>query len=237
MGLGMRTLVGTAILGLILAFQIDVIPVSAKVRATRLPQQVYAIYPEPFGTSNAYTGIYQVHWDAEPFGMKAGPCANSLTELTNEPVYYPQWINFNSRDFIELGIAFPCQGQRFWYGAYRDLNGFHTIFTDLIHTPPLGQENVYQMFRISEFWNFHTNEFEQPSMFWNAVGNNASLGMEVWRAEAYSQYITHHTLNKTISEQPWVPWNGVPVADSGMCSVAITPSSFKEKRPFSGTGC
>jgi len=66
-------------------------------------------------------------------------------------------------------------------------------------------------------------------MFWNAVGNNASLGMEVWHAEAYSQYITHHTLNKTISEQPWVSWNGVPIADTGMCSVPITPSSFQEK--------
>lgn len=218
-----------------IALSLTLVVSSTPARATPLNPQVYAMYVEPYGQSVAYTGVHNEHWEEEPFGLLPPGCG---LNFTSEPVYRTQHVIFNSYSWVELMIVFACQGSRFWAGMYHDFNGNHLLFKETTLLPQLGRDNYYSLWRWAEFWNFDVNNVHLGGLPWNAVGNSIDVQLEVFRAEVYSQYVVHHTLQKTISESPWQDWaNSVPIQDSGMCSQPISQTSFQEKRPYPGTGC
>jgi len=182
----------------------------------------------------AYTGAYMRRPDQWPTGGLTSDCNAGL----QIPIYYPAWVIIGADDWVEIGTAFYCTTNWSWYQGWSDFQGFHWRGEEF--QQPLGS-HIFQIYRVGEVyhWDIDGIEYVVP-MFWNAVGNRVEAGIESYNSLGITNYVTHDTMNVTLSESPWTGFQGVAfVTDGGvrMCSVPLSQTSFKARQKSSGTQC
>jgi hypothetical protein len=167
-----------------------------------------------------------------------GPCP--VIPFQNRPVYYLQWVIITDPqwDWVELGSAYQCVGQRYWFAAYGDGGVFHALFAEWNF--PV-QQNFYDIHRLAEWWSFDINGLNKYTFPWNAVGIRNEAGLESWNGHVDTVWIDHWQLQRTLSEGPWGPWCCMstfpPPGAPEMCGQKVSNTHYRTRQAAPGTSC
>jgi len=184
-----------------------------------------------YSQGGEHTGAYQRRVDAAPLsGQDPGPCQTS--PYGPNSIYYPMtmlitlgsglWV-----ETIDLGTGHGCQGQRYWYWAYRVNNVWRHI--DAEWNIPL-RENYFDIHRLRDgYWRWDVNGVNKYTMGWNTNARDVSYGYESYNSAAETPWVTYDLLQKTMNDGPWVNLNG-SLFGEGPCAVKISSNAFQQRQ-------
>lgn len=189
------------------------------------------------GAQFAYTGVYSSRTDAVPSGLTPGPCP--AIPYQYKPVYYTQWVilTTSASDWVEVGTAHGCVGQRYWFWGYGWQGGWYPLGEEW--SVPL-QTNYYDIHRLAEVWYWEINGLNRATKTWNAVGPRVEAGLESYNGHVDAQWVSHLSLNKTLSESVWYAWSGTTVAyldGPEMCGQLVSATTYRTRQAAPGTAC
>lgn len=211
-------------------------------------QSAYAVIPNPGanfqgyanfsdGGRGAYTGVYQRRPDVQP------PVGLPSNGGSFNPVYYTQWVEITDPawDWTEVGSAWinsGASGGHYWFWGY----GSGGVWTELGRQWDFSPSSsrYFQVWRVANVWHW-VIDTEKTTMPWNAVGIRAEAGLESYQSTVGTDYLTHDTMNVTLSDGSWIGFSGYAYVagqnSNRMCSQYLAPNSFKEKEFAPGTSC
>jgi len=166
-----------------------------------------------------YTGVMSVRRDDDSVSIPATPdCLQHPTNKTQWLIITRSGPNLDAMDWTELGTAVNCDSpvQYQWFWGYGWQGNWYLRGTMPVRS--LGQEHYFHVFRVNEVWYWDVDDIPvspNPSMYWNAIGTEARIGLESYNhGSSVSSYYVH-TMQNTLSEGPWTAFLYAAAGTSG----------------------